>query len=207
MATLFDNTKIADNRPVDEFMAKGQSLKNRWVNLHAGWAYFPDREIQVGVSPKAGSSTWWHIIADEDYYRPRKRSFGDKYSIFIVRNPFDRFISLWKNKCRDGHRICRGEHGGRINGLSIDELLDLIEAGYWNHHWGLQSEMEGGVSDEVVPLKNLAAFCQKYRFKEPEHLNSTSGTVELTPRQRERVASYYLEDIILYDRSLDSSRN
>ena len=58
---------------------------------------------------------------------------GKGKKFLAIREPVDRFYSLWRSKCRDGDHAV---NQAWMKGLSMDELLDHIEQyPFGNAHW------------------------------------------------------------------------
>lgn len=80
----------------------------------------------LGIDPSLGRhvfSTAQNLI--EFYEEPGQPAF------MAVRDPIDRFGSLWRDKCRDGD-----ENMPELHGLTPESLMDLIERDpQGNDHW------------------------------------------------------------------------
>lgn len=80
----------------------------------------------LGIDPSLGRhvfSTAQNLI--EFYEEPGQPAF------MAVRDPIDRFGSLWRDKCRDGD-----ENMPELYGLTPESLMDLIEREpHGNDHW------------------------------------------------------------------------
>lgn len=148
--------------------------------------------------PKCGTQSFRALTAGIHRYQ----SIGfDGRCVFIVRHPIDRFISLWKSKCRDKQSTAK--RYAYIRGLSIDELLDVIEDDeHFDQHWLPQWLVEAGRATELVPFEKFSEWATAEGFGELPHRNKTEGTVELTEEQRRRVLEYYAKDLELYESSL-----
>jgi hypothetical protein len=125
----------------------------------------------------------------------------DKTAFFVVRHPIERFLSLYKNKCINGGQLDRGDTL-RIKGWAIDKLLEWIESGYWNHHWGKQVEYEAGLSDHLIPLEWFDQWAYDAGIGILPHMHKTEQDIELSDDQYRRVAELYIDDIKLYERAL-----
>lgn len=177
-------------------------LKAKWLDGRV-WAYIPDFDVTVGIAPKCGSSSWYALLRDNEYlYYKAPQPSED--SVFVVRHPIERFISLWKNKCRNGSRISIVDYDDPYwaAGWSIDDLLDVMETKLFNHHWWPQSDYEKGLSKKLIPLEEFSDWAEKTGFGKLPHRNKTEGTVELTDEQYRRVSAYYIDDIKLYERAV-----
>jgi hypothetical protein len=180
----------------DTVFKGSELLRGKWGKSGIYWHYVPDWNLNIGTAPKAGCQTLKHTLIDEGltYYSGWPQS--DR-RVWIVREPIARFKSLWKNKCRDEGKIARGTDDPTFSaGWSIDQLLDTIESGLWNHHWAQQSAYENGRATEIITLEGL----WDWMGIEGKVRNTTEGDVELTQRQLERVKEFYKSDLELYER-------
>jgi hypothetical protein len=187
MAKLFANDTIKKS-------GTGASDKSRKWYITRNWHYLPDLNITIGVVPKCGTNSFRELFKD---YRKYTALTAKGRCVFVVRDPVDRFISLWKSKSRDQQTSRLG-----IVGMSIDELLDFIESEVQiDHHWLPQSVMEAGRATELVPFEDWPSWLEKEGFGTLPHKNKTVGDIELTPEQIRRVLLYYWKDELLYARA------
>ena len=197
MATLFNNDTIGNTIPegMETIYANGHKHKLHWLGKGKAWYYVPEWELTIGVAPKCGTRTIYKLLENVNFYSAPN---PDIRPVFIVRHPVERFSSLWKQKCRDGRRISTIDNPSNYaKDWSIDELLDHIERGLWNHHWAPQSVFEMGAAEELVPLEKLNQWLHDEGLGPPTHLNQTVGEVQLTDDQYRRVVEYYIDDVRL----------
>ena len=103
-----------------------RNVKGIWRGW--GWFIVPDFGITIAAPPKCGSSSLkqFFYMNEMDDVRMVKRHEvnpdGDIY--FVVRNPFDRFRSLWKSKCKNNGNILDKS----VYGMSMNRLMDHIVA-------------------------------------------------------------------------------
>lgn len=100
----------------------------------------PDREV------------FSHIVKNATFM-PRHVVAGFRTAVLGVRDPVQRFKSLWRDKCRDGD-----ENMTYLKGLSPVELVGYIEGRlYADSHWAPQSHYYApGV--KVVPHSTLLSW-------------------------------------------------
>lgn len=200
MASLFANDTILHSEP-----PRNVEVRDKWLNHSKAWTYLPDLDVIVGMAPKCGSSSWYELIASNNYQYFHPTAFDGRCT-WIVREPTERFISLWKNKCNEGHRINRRtDDNYSLKGWSIDELIDFIESGEeWNCHWASQSEMEAGRATELIPLQHFGSWTNAMGFGELPNANTSSQSdITLNTRQQARVWNIYSNDYELYERGLN----
>lgn len=132
-------------------------LRNLWF-AHDGVAYC--------LPPKCGGTALYRKVflvpeevADGDVFsfvlkdttfKPRHVVTSYRMAVLGVRDPVERFKSLWRNKCRDGD-----PNMAYLTGMTPDMLLDYIEGrSYADSHWAPQSHYYApGAS--VVPHTTL----------------------------------------------------
>lgn len=197
MAVLFANDTIA-NSPEPE---SGLRLRNRWVKNRKAWLYLPDKKINLGVAPKCGSSSIYKAVG-KNYYHPVH--FNNVRSIWVVRHPVDRFVSLYENKCVRGGRINRaGEDKGNLKGWSFEKLLRHVESGKeWNHHWAPQKEMEDKKATEFVPLEELDLLLEELGLPLLHQNVTKNEPYQPSKGQIARIERLYEDDLRLYEEAI-----
>jgi len=112
----------------------------------------------------------------------------------VVRDPVDRFASLWRDKCRDGRGSPRIlEH---TKGLTPDQLMDLIERyPFGNSHWYPQYayKIPGAIPVRINTLLELMGV-------DPTAV--VGGTTKFDddpPMPVERIMQHYRHDKRLYE--------
>lgn len=115
--------------------------------------------------------------------------------VFIVRHPLDRFLSLWRNKCRD----CGSGVG--VEGFTQEELFARIQNGTPDEHWIRQVEMLGKhrKDAELVRLESLPEWWWKNMQAEFAHENKSDNYDEISDELRSQVLDHYADDIGLYN--------
>lgn len=163
-----------------------------------GWLHFPEWEFTIAAPPKGGSSSLKRFAdgSDVEYnYIPHNQVRGKAY--FVVRNPFDRFASLWKSKCRDKRNIAQKE----IHGMSPKSLMLHIIAGNKDVHWTRQVDLISKLDVTLIALENLNDWWKARGYGELEVYNSTTGEMLLDESIRAWLCGYYAEDFILYSQA------
>jgi len=115
--------------------------------------------------------------------------------VFIVRHPLDRFLSLWRNKCRDYGS------GTAVEGLTMEQLYQRIIDGAPDEHWTRQVDMLGKhrKSAELVRLDSLPGWWYTHMLAEFPHENKTAPYDKIDTALRDKVLDHYAEDVNLYD--------
>ena len=186
-----------------------------------GWYELPDWNITIGAPLKCGSTTIKHFIFINDvpfYHVTHSQVRGDVY--FVVRHPVDRFMSLWRQKCRDDSQYI--QWGAPINGepkigkpnysrktwdilsnATPEELMDYIEAENSEPQWTPQTKILGKLDATCIPLENLSDWWtdRGYGDLESARINSTSGTEVLSDDLTQRILTFYAKDVELYNKS------
>jgi hypothetical protein len=167
------------------------------------WVYLIDHDVYIGVAPKCGTSSVNAALENI----PHRRCWRDEKilgrKVWIVRDPVKRFISLWRNKCRDKGKL-RRPNKAPLWGWSIDQLLDFLElTDESNGHWDSQVSQLGDNEAELIPLPYLSEWWESEGLGEIEKKNATSGDVELTEKQLERICKLYREDRRLYNKAVE----
>jgi len=145
----------------------------------------------VGSSPKCGATSLekW---AKTHNALPRVHGYAhDCLRCFFVRDPLERFISLYRNKSEGGY--------GNLNlikGKSPEELISFIESNkVWNQHWGLQSEILGDVEAILLPLELMTPLLGAEKY------NTSTGEVVMSRSIINRIYAHYDADKKLYQLS------
>ena len=163
------------------------------------WLTDKSRRIAFGVPFKNGYTSVKKVLnGPHDAIRIQVNHMK-KYprKVFIVRHPLDRFLSLWRNKCRD-----HGS-GAAVEGLTMDELWQRIQTGQTDDHWTRQVEMLGKYRGdaELVRLEDVPAWWWQHMQAEFPHLNQSDNYDEISPELRDKVLTHYAEDLDLYNRA------
>lgn len=168
-----------------------------------GWFVVPEWDIVIAVSPKCGSSSFkqfFYMHEMENVQMIRRYEVNPNSEIyFVVRHPLDRFISLWKSKCRDRARIMDTS----VYGMTQQELMDHILAGRRDVHWTPQTTLLGDVKATLIPLENLNQWWSDSGYGALCRFNSTDGEVMLSDELKNRILTFYADDVMLYDRAVE----
>jgi hypothetical protein len=155
----------------------------------SGWGWFvvPDWNLTIAAPPKAGSSSLKQYFYESDMDNvtmvPRYKVNPDSEIFFVVRNPIDRFMSLWRGKCRDKDNIS----DYRVHGMQPDQLMDHIEAGNRDIHWALQDTLLNGLDANLIRLENLRQWFNDRGYGELPKANSTDGDVDIDDSLKNRI--------------------
>lgn len=170
----------------------------------SGWGWFvvPDWNITIAAPPKAGSSSlkkfFYESEMDNVKMVPRYQVNPNSEIFFVVRNPLDRFISLWRGKCRDKDNI----KDRRVYGMEPNQLMDHIEAGNRDVHWAFQITLLDGLDANLIRLENLNNWFTDCEYGELPKFNTTDGDVEIDDGLKKRILTHYADDLALYERAL-----
>ncbi len=161
------------------------------------WLTDKSRRIAVGVPFKNGYTSVKKVLNGPRgaiRIQPNHmKNFTRK--VFIVRHPLDRFLSLWRNKCRD-----HGSGAG-VEGLTMDELWQRIQNGQPDEHWTRQVDMLGKYrrDAELVRLESAPEWWWQNMQAEFPRMNQSDNYDEISPELREQVLDYYADDVELYN--------
>lgn len=182
------------------------------VTAGGGWVWLPDKELCFCVPTKNGCSAVYGALTGNPvlgarldalrfFNRHRQGPFlpaevMEKFSsiphLLSVRDPVDRFGSLWRHFCRGkepdiGTRV--------IGGKSPDELMDYIEAHpRANRHWIPQSA-HGTLKTTLVPYTHMLDVLGL----EQVQVNVTRQQADDPPFPVDRIREHYKADAQLWD--------
>ena len=125
---------------------------------------------------------------------PRYQVNPNSEIYFVVRNPLDRFKSLWRSKCRDAANI----KNYSVCGMKPNELMEHILEGNRDVHWTHQLTLLDGLEVNLIPLELLDSWWQQCGYGELERTNITEGEVEIDDELREQILTFYADDVELY---------
>jgi hypothetical protein len=145
--------------------------------------------LVTGVEPEYGNHIWAEARKrGTRYYTPEEVATSGLRSVMAVRHPAGRFMSLWRNKCRDGDSRLPA-----MKGMTPDELMDVIEKfPVGNSHWAPQM-LYWHPGAEVVDYRDLGA-----------HIGLPALTVNKTTRGKHpkmpvrRILNHYRLDMELW---------
>lgn len=161
------------------------------------WYTDRSREIAFGVPFKNGYNSVKKVLngpqAAIRIAPNHMKNFRRK--VFVVRHPLDRFLSLWRNKCRD-----RGS-GVAVEGFTMRQLFERIVTGPEDEHWTRQVDMLGKYRKEaeLIRLEALPEWWWQNMQAELPHENRTAPYDEIDDDLRDMVLDYYAEDVALYE--------
>ena len=130
---------------------------------------------------------WVHSIKLMDYITPFDAMSNGKYNFTFVRNPIDRFISMYKDFSLT--RKMEALHGDSINEFIRyleNELLDEINA---NIHFRKQSYFLEHYNGDIFDIDDYTS----------EKHNVRTMNIELNTKQEERIKYLYSDDYKYFD--------
>ena len=169
------------------------------------WFYFCDWDFYIMAPPKVASTTlkqfvWMHEI-EESVHLLKQHQVPKTDNVYvIVRHPLDRFRSLWRSKCNDGYPSDRTVKA-QIFGKTPTELMDYIESGAPNVHSTPQHRMLGDHKPTLIPLEMLGYWWKQSGYGEIGKYNTTEGEVDIDDELRERILTFYADDVTLYHKA------
>jgi len=153
------------------------------------WWVIPEWNMTLGLPPRCGSSTVLHYLQAEGILAYRPTEFTGRCT-FVVRDPVDRFVSLWRAKCRDRNLLTVDDTDSPIIDMTPTELIEFIETtDIQNPHWATLTEIEAGGSTERLPIEKLHTF-----VGDAPHYNGSTGDVLLGENLLMRVQAHYADD-------------
>ena len=180
-------------------------VDGRELGIWRGWGWFiiPEWNITIAAPPKCGSSSLkqFFYMHEMNSVRMIEHNEVNRNSnvFFVVRNPEDRFASLWKSKCRDNAPIL----DKRVYGMSPNELVKHIIDGNSDVHWTPQIKILGNIEAKLIPLEKLNEWWANRGYGDLGRFNKTEGDVELGADILEWIKEHYAEDHALYKKALD----
>lgn len=117
------------------------------------------------------------------------RKYGKKYLAF--RDPVDRVISLWRDKCRDGDENKAQRY---LKGMTLDELIDHIaEFPFGNQHWTPQYSY-------MVPDCELIHFWKMGKLLGYKYKVNATKKYETDPQpNKKKIRHLFYRDACLWD--------
>lgn len=175
------------------------------IYLGHTWWYFKDYDMTFMAPPKCGSSSikqfiWMNEL--EDRVKNVPRPLQGKVCV-VTRLPHERFVSLWKSKCRDKENI----RFPQVHGMSMHELVDFIKTGARDIHWERQVDIiSAGKAkpDEIIQLPHLTEWWREQGFGELGNFNVTEGDVRLDEDIEDWIRARYAADYDLYETASNS---
>ena len=191
------------------------------------WAWVKPWQILIGTSPKAGTRTLYEAfqrnfpqacVKDEDTLEirfanttivdvllPGEASLIAIPKIWIVRHPWDRFKSLWRQKCRDKGRTDL-RFDDTMHKMDPHELFTFIKRPCNdNWHWTRQSDIIGMVNRPIVlpaiTMLRTESFSEWWKYGDLPIINATEDKGEFDEGfepLREAVETYYQDDLEMW---------
>lgn len=169
------------------------------------WWNVPDWGFAVCLPPRCGSTTVTHYLFANELtcYRPiiENKITGNVQDdmvrrIMVVRDPVERFTSLWKSKCLNGEKLWVDDEVAVLDNMSPDGLISFVEHDRsGDAHWATLTEIEAGYSTEIIHMKDMN---EVLGLTSIEHLNYTGNNkVTLDPKVEKRVREFYKDDYAL----------
>lgn len=186
---------------------------------HQYWCYVPAWNVAVCAPPKCGSRSVLltivqHFYPAQDYQTATPSVFKERYQYYqymgrhalkdrwpklaIMRNPVDRFASLWAHHCRDG---VPGIPKKLRNGAKMHHLLEWIRNDlYGNPHWAPQTNIIGNDLTPGLKICDLKMATTTWQEFMPAtapplaHVNQTSSPVPVPDYIVEQLKLIYEDD-------------
>ena len=165
------------------------------------WWNIPDYGFAVALPPRCGSSSVLHSFVEREIkcYGPvighaDGTSSRDDYErrIMVVRDPVERFMSLWRSKCRNQEKLWVDDDSAVLAFMSPKDLIKHIErTKVEDAHWATLSAIEAGYSTEIIHYTELNALLD---MKYADRLNNTWEPFKIDPEVEERVKEFYKDD-------------
>ena len=137
--------------------------------------------------PSDNINMWVHGTKLMDYITPFEAISNGKYNFTFIRNPIDRFISMYKDFSLT--RKMKALHGDSINEFIRyleNELLDEINA---NIHFRKQSYFLEHFNGDIFDIDDYTS----------EKHNVRTMNIELNTKQEERIKYLYSDDYKYFD--------
>lgn len=136
------------------------------------------------------ANEWVHLQTIGNYITPLDANHNGNYNFTVVRDPVERFRSLYSDFC-----VVRKHAIPEIKGMSIDELITYISKAdnerTLNIHLRSQMYFLKAFRGDVFNLADLDL---------PQKLNHTNNTVELTDRQKQRILKMWEPDLTFLEK-------
>lgn len=161
------------------------------------WLTDKERRIAFGVPPKNGYQSIRKVLNGQSgpVRIPLNRLKHFPRKVFVVRHPVERFMSLYRNKCRDGER---GLHLDHI--ASPRALFEHIQTAPPDDHWARQVDLLAPFHGkaELVQLDRMADWWRDNMPGEFPHLHQTADREAPDPELFTDLALHYRADLDLF---------
>ena len=145
----------------------------------------------VGVSPKAGSTSFVRAYPDASRLDPRRHGakFAELRSVYYMRNPYTRLVSAYRGFATVD---AQSKHRPPDDVMQdFDKFVDYcIKTD--NHHWNPIAPLIGFV-DGLRPVEQLSELVG-------ERQENKSGSISVFMRHNTmaKIAAYWMKDILIY---------
>jgi len=137
-----------------------------------------------------GANQWIHLETIANYITPLDANVNGCYNFTVVRDPIQRFESLYNDFC-----VVRKNAIPEVGGLSIDELITFIS----------EAKDEAELN---VHFRSITYFLKEFRgdvfnladLDLPQKLNQTNNTIKLTDTQKERILKMWEPDLTFLEK-------
>ena len=162
--------------------------------------------------PKTGTRSIYRLLIDEfdgelkrDHSKSIDAKYLDHYSFTVIRNPYDRLVSVWWSTCQrgdDSKRYINKFLKDDISFLNFCKNLENLNSIKNVPHCNLQSDwLESTKFDNVIKFENLNASWLNLPFNKDKKiklgfLNSTIKKASNNPTARKDYLNYLSSEII-----------
>jgi hypothetical protein len=150
---------------------------------------------------KHGTDSWVHDEKNVSYIDIKTALSNGNTNFTVVRNPYDRFISMYKDTQRRPNHFFRKYKNTRIS--SVDDLLSFIER-FADHdreiHFRSQCyflEANYNILPTVIFDVEDAESIEKFLNTKIERMNSINTQIQLNENQKQKVFRIYQKDFKL----------
>lgn len=174
----------------------------------------PKWRMIIAAPPKNGSTSVKRAldVGKVAYELKKPHKLPDYPVYFIVRQPLDRFNSLWRFRCVSGGDSIHGT-GRDLHGMTRAQFWRYVRKAPVDQHWQRQSEMLdviGNVTSHdvtLIRLDDLSKWWKTTPSKAPLHrINETHGRIISDYRLEQAILKHYEDDVILYEEAKWLSR-
>jgi hypothetical protein len=162
--------------------------------------------VQEQKTDKHGADSWVHNEKNALYIDTKTALLNGNTNFTVVRNPYDRFISMYKDtQRRHSHFFRRYKN---VSVASINDLITFIEGISDNDrevHFRSQCYYitdKDRILPSIVFDVNDAESIEKFLNTKVQRMNSINNQIELNEEQKQRVFRIYQKDFELlgYDK-------
>jgi hypothetical protein len=170
------------------------------------WIRIPKWRVTIGAPPKCASTSIMRTLDREkliyDAVRADKIPATDTV-FFIVRQPLDRFKSLWRFRCVPGGDTIHGT-GDSLHGMTPEQFWRFIRKAPEDQHWMTQTKLLSELGDRPVTFVRLDDLSRWWQEVTPAKtpllvLNQTMGRVPSNYKLEQDILNHYEDDVELYN--------